>query len=85
MTLPFACDINADLACIVGPCYLNGRLIDWFMFRKFAEKVKSEVLAWGVRHRLPLVFSAGVLLGSFDIVVGGFVLLTYLSWEWLEA
>jgi len=55
------------------------------MFKKYAEKVKSEVLAWGVRNRLPLVFVAGVLLGGFDIVVGGFVLLTYLSWEWLEA
>ena len=55
------------------------------MYKKYAEKVKSEVLAWGVRNRLPLVFVAGVLLGGFDIVVGGFVLLTYLSWEWLEA
>ena len=55
------------------------------MFKIFAEKAKSNVLAWGVRNRLPLVFSAGVLLGGFNIVVGGFVLLTYLSWEWLEA
>ena len=55
------------------------------MFKKYAEKVKSEVLAWGVRNRLPLVFVTGVLLGGFDIVVGGFVLLMYLGREWLEA